>query len=163
MTSSHSVQVYAGYRQFYLRDADVPPGSGDPSFWAEEAFRTRMPVAPGIVGASTDTYGPVPVTLRALDTEPQPDLEAFDHVVEGPLELSAGRASLEGCPDEPTGIVLALSPGSHRVRISMAGLRPEPDETEYNGDSYLVEIWPAPAAERRVLKSFAPLGAGGRP
>lgn len=155
MNSSHSVRVYAGYRQFYLRDADRLSGSGDPSFWTEEAFRTRMPIAPGIVGAFTDTYGEVPVTLRVLDAAPALELAAFDHVVEGPLELSAGRAALEGCPDEPTGLVLTLPPGSCRVRISMMGLRPEPDETEYNGDSYIVEIWPAPAAERRVLKDWS--------
>jgi hypothetical protein len=159
VTQAHQVKAYAGYRQFYLLDADSPGDTGSPSFWTAEAFAARLPVAAGVVGVATDTYGEVPVTVEVLDAEPGAPTADWDHVAEASLSVSAGRIAVHGCPDEPTGLVVSVPPGCYRVRVCSAGLQPQPDELEYNGDSYLVQLWPSDLEERRVLKQF--VGAAG--
>lgn len=109
----------------------------------------------GVVGVFTDTYGEVPVTLQVFDAQPALSLDEWDHVAEASLFVAGGRICLYGCPDEPTGLVLDVAPGRYRVRVCFAGLKPAPDEFDYNGDSYLVQLWPSDLQERRVLKQFA--------
>jgi hypothetical protein len=159
MGKTSETQVYAGYRQFYVVDADSPGDTGSVAFWTEEAFASRLPVEVGVVGVATDTYGAVPVTLEVLGAEPEVSLDDWDHIAEASLLVSAGRITLVGCPDEPSGLVVAVDPGRYRVRVCFSGLIPEPDEADYNGDSYLVQVWPSDLEGRRVLKDFGG-GAG---
>lgn len=154
MGQASETQVYAGYRQFYVMDADSPGDTGSVAFWTEEAFASRLPVEAGVVGVATDTYGEVPVTLEVLGAEPQMSPDDWDHVAEASLLVSAGRITLMGCPDEPTGLVVTVAPGRYRVRVCFAGLTSEPDEADYNGDSYLVQVWPSDLEGRRVVKHF---------
>ena len=154
MEQSSETQVYAGYRQFYVVDADSPGDTGSAAFWTEEGFASRLPVEAGVVGVATDTYGEVPVKLEVLGAEPETSLDDWDHIAEASLLVSAGHITLLGCPDEPTGLVVAVAPGRHRVRVCFAGLTSEPDESEYNGDSYLVQVWPSDLEGRRVVKRF---------
>jgi hypothetical protein len=152
--TGEQLEVYAGYRQFYVFDADEPGDTGSSAFWTLAATQARLPVEAGVVGVATDTDGQVPVTLEMLAAEPQLSLEGWDHVAEASLQLSAGHLTIYGCPDEPTGLVVDAPAGSYRVRVSSVGLSATPDQLEYNGDSYLVQVWPAEVADRRVLKQF---------
>jgi hypothetical protein len=154
MGQTCETQVYAGYRQFYVIDADSPGDTGSVAFWTEEAFASRLPVEAGVVGVATDTYGEVPVTIEVLGAEPEMSFEDWDHIAEASLLVSAGRITVMGCPDEPSGLVVAVAPGRCRVRVCFAGLSSEPDEAAYNGDSYLVQVWPSDTEGRRVLKRF---------
>jgi hypothetical protein len=108
MEQSSETRVYAGYRQFYVIDADSPGDTSSAAFWTEEAFASRLPVEAGVVGVATDTYGEVPVTLEALDVEPEVSLDDWDHIAEASLLISAGHITLMGCPDEPSGLVVTL-------------------------------------------------------
>jgi hypothetical protein len=150
-------QVYAGYRQFYLLDADSPGDTSSPDFWTPEAFTARLAVQPGVIGIGTDTYGEVPVTVEALDSEPALSAQAWDHVVEASLHVSTGRLALAPCPDSDSPVTrIAIPPGWFRVRVHSAGLNAEPpSEVDHCGDSYLIQAWPSAPRERAVLKSFA--------
>ena len=154
MGQKSETRVYAGYRQFYVIDADSPGDTGSVGFWTEAAFASRLPVEAGVVGVATDTYGEVPVTLEVFGAEPELFVDDWDHIAEASLLVSAGRITLMGCPDEPSGLVVAVAPGRYRVRVCFLGLIPEPDEAEYTGDSYLVQVWPSDLEGRRVLKHF---------
>ena len=147
-------RVYAGYRQFYICDADNPGDTGSLGFWDEEAFASRLPTETGVVGVATDTYGEVPVALEVLGTEPKTLLDDWDHVAETSLLVSAGRVTLCGCPDMPTGLIVTVTPGRYRVRVCFAGLSHEPPESDHHGDSYLIQVWPSDLEGRCVLKQF---------
>ena len=149
------LKVYAGYQQFYLRDVDQSGNTGSLAFLTEEASRARLPVEAGVVGVATDTDGEVPVTVEVLGSEPELFLERWDHVAEASLLLSAGHLTLEGClDDEPNRLVVAVPAGRYRVRVCSAGLKAQPDPLDYNGDSYVVQVWPSEVVGRLVLKQF---------
>jgi hypothetical protein len=162
----HSYSVYASYHQFYLRDRQAPPDEGRPDFWTREAFAARLALGRGVIGVGTESNGDVRVTVEARNTEPPADdLDAWDHVVEGPLEVTSGRMIVHGVDD--TGMEdtdpqvrarqFSLPPGSYRVRVYGAGFSTVVNEE--GDDTYRLLIWPAPAAERRVLKQ-APVPGG---
>jgi hypothetical protein len=161
MPTRATVKPYAGYRQFYLYDADSKGDTGSPEFWTEEALASRLPTQPGVVGVATDTYGEVPVTIEVLGSEPQVSLEPWDHVAETSLLLSGGRLLVAGCPDMPTDVTLSLTPGRYRLRVYSAGLTDDPNDLEYNGDNYLIQLWPSEDQDRVVLKRFAPSNTTG--
>jgi len=48
-------------------------------------------IAPGVVGIGTVRNAKVPVVIELLDAEPTLDLEDWEHVVEGGLEVATGR------------------------------------------------------------------------
>jgi len=155
-TAPVTYQVYAGYRQFYLLDADGAGDTSSPDFWTQEAMDLRLAVQPGVIGIATDTYGDVPVTIETLDAEPALSLEAWDHVVEASLRLSKGHMALAPCPgDDRPQPTIALGHEWLRVRVHSAGLNIEPpSEVDYCGDSYLIQAWPASARERVLLKCY---------
>jgi hypothetical protein len=142
----------AGYRQFYLLDGATPGDTGSVEFWTDEAFDARLAVVPGVIGISTDTYGSVPVTLELIESEPPVNLDGWDHVAEASILLSTGRLRVLGCPDEPA-LDTTVVPGRYRVRASFASLRTEPDG-DYEGDSYLIQMWRSNVDGRLVLKRF---------
>lgn len=41
MAQTHEARVYAGYRQFYVFDADNRGDTGSTSFWSGDAFVSR--------------------------------------------------------------------------------------------------------------------------
>jgi hypothetical protein len=164
---NHDYTVYASHHQFYLRDRAAGPAEGSPDFWTREAFVARLAVGPGVIGIGTESYGNVRVALEVKLVEPPlEDLDAWDHVVEGPLDVTSGRMIIHGIDDvgleDSDPVVRArqftLPPGSYRVRVYGAGFATVVNEE--GNDSYRLVIWPAPAATRRVLKQ-APVPGGG--
>jgi hypothetical protein len=148
-------QIEAGYRQFYVGDFDRFGDTSSDEFWTSEAFDCRLAVVPHVIGIATDTNGAVPVTVEVCCSEPGPASGEWDHIAEASLELTAGHLKLAGCPDADVRYhTINASPGWHRVRVHSAGLRQQVPEVEYSGDSYLVQIWPAAAGRRSLLKRY---------
>jgi hypothetical protein len=148
-------RIYAGYRQFYVQDLEQLGDTSSNAFWTSEAFDCRLAVVPHVIGIATDTDGDVPVTIEVCKSEPGLTPGAWNHIAEASLELTAGHLKLAGCPDGDVRFyTINASPGWHRVRVHSAGLSQQPPEVQYSGDSYLVQIWPAPAGPRTLLKGY---------
>lgn len=163
----YNYSVYASYHQFYLRDRQAPHDEGTPDFWTRDAFAARLALGRGLIGVHTESYGDVRVTVEVRKTEPPAgDLAAWDHVVEGPLTVTSGRMLVHGVDDagledtDPNvrARQFSLPPGSYRVRVYGAGFSTV--VAEQGDDAYRLVIWPAPVADRRVLKQ-APVPGGG--
>jgi len=149
--------IDAGYRQFYIQDFNQLGDTSSDAFWTAEAFDCRLAVVPYVIGIATDTNGKVPVTVEVRKSEPGPTPGDWDHIAEVSLELIDGRLKLAGCPDGDVRFhTINASPGWYRVRVYSAGLTECPREVHDSGDQYLVQMWPAPAAPRTVLKRWGP-------
>jgi len=155
MNESYKFTPDAGYRQFYLTDAKAEGNTGADNFWNEEAFNTRIPLNPGILGVSTDTNGRVPVEVVISEDKPDLELDHWDHVVEANIDLSSGQLGVVGCPDEPEGGI-KVTPGIYRARVHFGALGTADNEAEEGDDHYLIILWRAPHAERTVLKKWNP-------
>jgi len=148
-------QIDAGYRQFYIQDLDQPGDTSSDAFWTTEALEHRLAFVPYVIGIATDTNGEVPVTVEVREDEPSFKPGDWDHIAEVSLELTGNRLKLAGCPDGDVRFhTISASPGWHRVRVHSAGLTQCPPEVHYSGDHYLVQIWPAPAGPRTLLKQY---------
>jgi hypothetical protein len=159
LTETRRQRVYASYHQFYIVDSSpfryAKPGKfpGDPgeaALWNRQEFEDRLAAIPGMLAVSTGSYGYVRVETEIHTSEPELQLDQWDHVTEGPLEMKSQDLMIIGCIDNG-GEVLAVTPGFYRVRCCHANLAGARDSNE-GADWYLVQIWPAPSAPVQVLK-----------
>ena len=145
--------LFADYFQIYVHDAAHPTLPDD---YTDEAIADRLMVGPHAVILHTARNMSVPVCVKWHRERPQPDLAAFQHVVEGGFTCPTGQLLLAGLTDDAhTAPRLAVPAGPLGVRACFSGLDTL-DETGLDGnDCYLVQLWPGPAAEGvRVLKRW---------
>ena len=156
-------EVYASHHQFYVVDPEARFSEGG-DLWDGGGLERHLGVADGIVAVGTVGHTYLPVAIELWDAEPPLD-EGWDHVVEATLEVGSGRLGLESVDGAAEDVeALEVEPGTYRVRSSSAGLE-EANEMD-GGDSYRVQLWPAPAAEPRVLRwwpAWDPAGARAQP
>jgi hypothetical protein len=145
-------QLLAAYQQFHLQDESANANLGE-SFWTDAAVGRLLAVAPGAIGVSTARDSFVPVGVEVHDTEPEPDLEPWDHVTECSLEIPTGRVVIMGCTEAfPEAARIEVPPAVYRARISYGALDTVSENRREGDDRYLVQLWRAPAIEPRVLK-----------
>jgi hypothetical protein len=151
---THKFDLFADFFQFYLQDEAA---TGDLSNgWDAEAVERLLAVAPGTVGVGTVRNMDVPVLVELLDSEPQGDLELWDHVTECSLAVPSGRIVIAGCTDYlPDAARISVAPGSYRVRVSYGSLDSLSEDGLDGDDHYRVQLWPAAAADLKVLKRRA--------
>ena len=153
--SSHTLELFADYFQFYLQDEQATGDLSDA--WDDAAVERMLATAPGVVGLGTVRNMDVPVTLEILDAAPDHDPAAFDHVVEGSLDVATGPLVVAGCTDYlPDAARFPIAPGSYRVRLSCSGLDTLSEDGLDGQDRYLVQLWPAPPIAPRVLRQRPP-------
>jgi hypothetical protein len=140
------------YMQFYICDRNSSMALDD-EFWNEEAYRMRLANAPGILGVGTECYGPVKGEIEFLLTEPNTiDLNNYDHVVEGDLEIKSGVLQIQDCPNGAVEFEKQINPGHYRVRVYSSNLASvEGDEGE---DYYRVEVWGSDPIGKNLLKEY---------
>jgi len=150
---NHTLRFRTAYNQFYLCDKDAPGSTDSPEFWTEQAFDDKLAVEEGILGICTGTYSYVKGELSLRYCPPdETDFACCDHVVEGSLEIKAGILQVLDCPDSTVIAEFAVAPGCYRVRVRTAGLSSIIDEEAEADDTYVIDVWPAVAVPRRVLK-----------
>jgi hypothetical protein len=124
--------VYAGYRQFYLRDAVATADTTTSEFWSQEAHTAMLAVAPGILGIGTSSYGDVKVTINVVETDPLLKLANWDHVAEASLTVASSTIALCPCPAATITATMTVQPSMYRVRIYATNL----DFTVEEGEDY---------------------------
>lgn len=100
------------------------------------------------------------VDVEVLDHPPLDNLERYDHVVEGSLDVPSGRVVM-GCSDyAPDAARFGLPPGWVRVRVSMSNLQAAKDAGEYSDEDEAttervrLQLWPAAPAQTEVLRQW---------
>jgi hypothetical protein len=152
--------VEADYSQIYVYDAnesveDAGVQTEDDNSLLralDDAYESRRFVGydAGVVDIVTPSqYNPhVPLELEIRDGPPPLDLDDWDHVVEVPLPAPSGTIAFEasggGRPIEAK-----IPPGIYRARVSGRGFRSGAFE---GGESFRLELWPAPKAEPKLVK-----------
>jgi hypothetical protein len=154
----YPLDFYTQYGQFYICDKDSENDTGKDSFWTSDAFNDRLAIGTGVLGIGTECYGPVKGELEILDfSRTITDLDEYDHVVEGDLEINSGVIQILDCPNSIVELELTVPPGNYRVRIYSSNLASvEGDEGD---DFYKIEIWRGLSTERKVFKRYNRPGA----
>src|SRR4051794_18165324 len=106
--------LYASHHQFYVQDSEPIGSMGDPSFWSPQAMDAHLATAEGILGIGTGSYDDVKVRIEHLPEAPPLDLAAWDHVVEGDLNLRTRVLLVYGCI-AASGLFFFVKPGHYRV------------------------------------------------
>ncbi|MFI9559131.1 hypothetical protein [Nonomuraea endophytica] len=98
----------------------------------------------------------VSFTDAVAGSEPAPDRDGYEDIVEIGIESEAGSFILHESGGEAHGIPgLPAGPGWYRLRYHAAGTDDGPDGVAEGlaPDRYLLEIWPAPESDPVVVKS----------
>ncbi|WP_299583624.1 hypothetical protein [Mucilaginibacter sp.] len=145
------------YNQFYVVDkflyADADTGCAD--FWTDYAFDNRLAVSSGVLGIGIESYGHVIGQLEVLSSENQSvDLNLYDHVVEGYIELESGTLQVLDCPHSAIELETLVQPGPYRVKVYSSNLANTDIDENEGDDYYKIEIWPGSNKELKVLKKF---------
>lgn len=95
----HHLNFYTSHNQFYIFDKGSEGDTASDNFWTAEAFDDRLAIEDGVLGVSTECYGPIKGELELVDTKNTSlDLSDFDHVVEGGLVVKSGIIQILYCP-----------------------------------------------------------------
>jgi len=139
------------YGQVYLYDAAAAESV---DFIAALDDSTRTGLTVGVAGALVDLLMPLqwnfaaPLVFEVADSEPELDVDEWDHVVEFGLQLPSGRLLLEGSGGSGE-LEIDVPPGTYRARWSGRGFPPPgeyvPGESSF--DSYRLELWAAAGNE----------------
>ncbi|WP_062428426.1 hypothetical protein [Herbidospora daliensis] len=95
-------------------------------------------------------YGTAPFTVAVADSDPGPDLDGYEDIVEIAFDSPSGRLTLEEWGDARSHPVppLTAGPGAYRLRYHVLGMDEEEMEMHY-----LLQIWPEAYREPVVVKS----------
>lgn len=150
---AYKISFYTQYQQFYIYDKKSPGKTDSNNFWTKTAHKERLALEDGVLGIGTECYGPVKAELIVLDSVNNAfDIDLYDHIVEGGIDLKSGILQVLNCPDFQSELDIELKPGKYRIRVYSSNL------TSVIGDEgddfYKIEIWPDNKMEREVLKQY---------
>lgn len=149
--STHSLNFYTSYNQFYIVDKGSLQDTNLFNFWTEEAFDARLAIKTGVVGVRTACYGPVKASLAILlKPATNPDFISPDHVVEGSLFVESGYLYVLDCPNMAVELELNISPGLYRIRVSSYNLNTV--EGDEGNDFYQIELWPTDEENTMIIR-----------
>jgi hypothetical protein len=150
-------ELFADYHQFYLWDRGMDPEA--PVDYTDEDVRRRIKTGPHVVVIQPERNMTVAVEIEIHDTEPAPNPEEWDHVAEASLHLPTGQLQVHECTGGAVAI-FDVEPGWYRVRSFHGGFDTIDESGLEGNDHYLLVLWPAPAAELRVIKKWVPREEG---
>ncbi|MFF7249885.1 hypothetical protein ACFZBU_38980 [Embleya sp. NPDC008237] len=147
MTDRTQGTVFTEYGSFYL-----VPGEDRPRSWAQSLTTGLVSARGEDVRISTGTQtGEVPLATETLDREP-PLEPGWEDVAEVSVAAPSGRLRvLESRHPFLFGDLAAFGPGDYRVRVH-ANRRGDERAGRGGGDSYLLQVWPAPWAEEKLVR-----------
>ncbi len=146
----YSFSLSAEFWQFYIQDEW---SSDEYVEWTSEEDYDPIALAPGTVSICTNCDRIVPVEIVICRSEPLPDFEDWDHLVECGIDVPSGRLIVAGCFDDCEGEAprINLRPGSYRARVCYGN---QYSCQEYVGcsDYYRIMLWPSKDMSFRPLK-----------
>jgi hypothetical protein len=145
-------RIFADYHQFYLWDHGVSPSSA--LDYTDDDIARRIKAAPHIVVIQPERNMEVPVEIEIAESAPALDLQSWDHVAEASLDLPSGQLEIHECTGGSVDI-LAVPPGTYRVRADYGGLRTLSEDRLDGDDFYRITLWPAPFTGVVILKQYA--------
>jgi hypothetical protein len=158
---SAELELFADYHQIHLFDDGSVTDLGDA--WTDKAVLDNLAVAADAVAVGTTVNVNVAVTLQLLNAAPEDDSAAFDHVVEGSLQVPSGRLVVMGCTDyEPEAARFGVAPGPVRVRVARSNLAEaqrlgiDSDDDPATMERLRLQVWPAPHDGPVVIKRWKP-------
>ena len=152
LIDSKQIEVFADYHQFYLWDSAMKPNA--PEDYTDDDIRHRIKTAPNVVVIQPERDMNVPVTIEIYDSEPDIELNGWDHVAEASLHLPTGNLQVHECTGGPVAN-FTLTPGWYRVRSMHGGFDTIASVGTDGDDFYKLALWPAEAAGVVVLKQRA--------
>jgi|SRR5690606_27221089 len=151
----HPLDFYTQYNQFYIVDSGYIDSEKD--IWADSALVNRLGLDENLLAVFTGSYGPIKGQLEIKkDGSNIGNLEEYDHVVEGRIDIETGVLQVQDCPTSNVVQEVELPSGLYSVRVYSKGLTTvEGDEGD---DFYRIVIWPAKDSDKKVkvLKQYTP-------
>lgn len=152
--------VQSDYGQIYITDYEglVEPQTGDDNSLMrslDDATESRRFVGfDRMINILTPSQynWEAPLTLEIWDERPPMELDAWDHVVEGPFPAPSGTIGFEASGGG-TPIETRIPPGTYRARVSGAGFVAGVGEIE-GRERWRLQLWPAPESEAELLKNW---------
>jgi hypothetical protein len=152
----HYFNFYTSYNQFYFFDKGSNGDTGSDDFWTEKAFSDRLALEDGVVGVRTECWGDIKGELEILAKFPEDvDYNAYDHVVEGGIDIQSGELQMINCPDSDLVLSLKVNPGRYRIRVYSSNFDTVKESdmiSDSDDDYYRIAIWKSDNLERIVLK-----------
>lgn len=151
----YPLEFYTQYSQFYLTNgADE---NSDDDLWTDTAFYQRMAYNKGFLAVRTGSYGPVKARLEIKnEASIIGNLEEYDHVVEGKIDIETGVLQVQDCPSSSVVQEVELPTGLYSVRVYSKGLNTVVGDE--GDDFYSIVVWPAMDNDKKVkvLKQYTP-------
>ena len=149
----YSLEVFADYFLIYVGDGDSDADLS--ALISNESQNIRLVYTPNRVGIFTARNMSVPLTVEKLGSEPDIDLEDWDHVIECSISLPSGSLLVAGASDYlPDATRISAQPGIYRLRIFYGGLDTVSQDGLDGNDKYRIVFWPAKKlADITLLKS----------
>lgn len=149
--NTHEFELFADYFQFYLQDEQVDGNLGDS--WDQDAMDRLMALAPGTIGVGTVRNINVPVIVEVHDSQPNDNLDEWDHVTECSIDIKSGTIVVAGCTDYfPDAARISVDPVCYRARIYNGKLDSLSEDGMDGDDHYRIALWQSSTADPVVLK-----------
>ncbi len=156
MTYRADLTVFADYFQFYLEDGhrdydELTEGWCD---WTPQNLANRVIAVPGLLNIATARNMRVPVHVELCASEPETDVDQWDHIVETGINIQSGTLVITEMGTDD--LIVKVSPGYYRVRICFAGLDTLSADGLEGEDTYRIALWPGSPIELAVVKRAPP-------
>ncbi|MGZ3144793.1 hypothetical protein ACVDFE_22920 [Lentzea chajnantorensis] len=137
-----SGEVRVSYHQFFMLDEGFYPEDGGRLSWHSNGLATT---ASGLLGINAGIHtGPVELVVERHTDPPEPDLDAWEDVVEVSLDAPAGALRVSALMDDiPGQLRTPATAGRYRARVHATGRDSAVDESSLNIlEHYLIQLWP---------------------
>lgn len=150
---NYKLELFADYFQVYLMDTEADDDTSE--IWTDEALDLKLGILPNTLAVGTFRNVDVPVEVEIYDSEPDIDLEEWDHASTGYFTIKSGSCAVFGCTDYlPDAAKIEISLGKYAVLSLAKGLGSITEEWEDADDFYKVLLWPSSTEEYKSLKSY---------
>jgi hypothetical protein len=143
------------YNQFYITSDNGIKALIDLE-WTDKAYEDRIGAYENMIVVYPESYGHIMGELHLLDAKNTADnLEEYDHVIEGGLNVESGQIQILDCPTSTVQMKFTVKPGLYTVRICFSNMNGYDSDEEENNDRCKIEIWPSDLyIKSHVLKRF---------
>ena len=139
---SYNFELFADYFQIYLMDVESNDDTSE--IWTEKALKLKLGIMKNSIAIGTFRNVDVPIEIEVLKTNPDLDLNDWDHVSIGYFKIESGQCAVYGCTDYfPDAKKIELAPGNYSAISLAKGLDSITNESKDADDYYKIILWPS--------------------